>query len=69
MGLLVLRVKEPHLERPYKTWLITPVVFCAVRSSALPLVDITGGPLPSAYADLCCAWRSGGGFWYVSWGR
>lgn len=30
LGLLVLRVKEPHLERPYKTWLVTPVTFCAV---------------------------------------
>lgn len=31
LGLLVLRVKEPNLDRPYRTWLITPIVFCAVR--------------------------------------
>jgi amino acid transporter len=31
LGLLVLRVKEPNLARPYKAWLITPMVFCAVR--------------------------------------
>lgn len=30
LGLLILRVKEPYLERPYKTWLITPVIFCSV---------------------------------------
>ncbi|KAI9742066.1 MAG: hypothetical protein M1834_000456 [Cirrosporium novae-zelandiae] len=30
LGLIVLRVKEPHLERPYKTWITTPVIFCCV---------------------------------------
>lgn len=30
LGVVVLRVKEPGLERPYKTWIITPLVFCAV---------------------------------------
>ncbi|KAK2466887.1 hypothetical protein APHAL10511_001145 [Amanita phalloides] len=30
LGLVVLRVKEPMLERPYKTWIITPLTFCAV---------------------------------------
>lgn len=30
LGLIVLRIKEPNLERPYKTWIITPVVFCCV---------------------------------------
>lgn len=34
LGLLVLRVKEPNLERPYKTWLITPITFCLVSHSA-----------------------------------
>ncbi|KAF5380933.1 hypothetical protein D9615_003981 [Tricholomella constricta] len=29
-GLIILRVKEPMLERPYKTWIITPITFCAV---------------------------------------
>ena len=31
LGLVILRVKEPMLERPYKTWIITPLIFCAVR--------------------------------------
>ena len=30
LGVIVLRVKEPNLERPYKTWIVTPVVFCCV---------------------------------------
>lgn len=30
LGLLVLRVKEPDLERPYKTWWSTPIIFCCV---------------------------------------
>jgi len=30
LGLIVLRVKEPDLERPYKTWITTPVIFCCV---------------------------------------
>lgn len=30
VGLIVLRVKEPELERPYKCWILTPVVFCCV---------------------------------------
>ncbi|KZT66268.1 hypothetical protein DAEQUDRAFT_715307 [Daedalea quercina L-15889] len=30
LGVLVLRVKEPQLERPYRTWITTPLIFCAV---------------------------------------
>ncbi|KAK5737952.1 hypothetical protein LTR17_006392 [Elasticomyces elasticus] len=30
VGLIVLRVREPELERPYKCWIGTPVVFCCV---------------------------------------
>ncbi len=30
VGLLYLRIKEPHLERPYKAWITTPVIFCMV---------------------------------------
>ncbi|KAF2859204.1 amino acid transporter [Piedraia hortae CBS 480.64] len=30
VGLIVLRVKEPELERPYKCWMTTPIVFCCV---------------------------------------
>ncbi|KZZ98374.1 Amino acid/polyamine transporter I [Moelleriella libera RCEF 2490] len=30
LGLIILRVKEPQLERPYKTWIMTPIIFCCV---------------------------------------
>ena len=30
LGLIILRVKEPQLERPYKTWISTPIIFCCV---------------------------------------
>jgi amino acid transporter len=30
LGLIVLRVREPLLERPYKTWITTPIIFCCV---------------------------------------
>ncbi|KAL8855423.1 MAG: hypothetical protein Q9178_007935 [Gyalolechia marmorata] len=30
LGLIVLRIKEPHLERPYRTWISTPIIFCCV---------------------------------------
>ncbi|KAL2760674.1 hypothetical protein ACRALDRAFT_2024610 [Sodiomyces alcalophilus JCM 7366] len=30
LGLIILRVKEPALERPYRTWITTPVIFCCV---------------------------------------
>ncbi|PSK38016.1 b(0,+)-type amino acid transporter 1 [Elsinoe australis] len=30
LGLIVLRVREPDLERPYKCWISTPIIFCAV---------------------------------------
>ncbi|KAK7693404.1 hypothetical protein QCA50_002972 [Cerrena zonata] len=30
LGLVILRFKEPGLERPYKTWIVTPFIFCAV---------------------------------------
>lgn len=30
LGVVVLRFKEPELDRPYRTWLVTPIVFCCV---------------------------------------
>ncbi|KAI0035085.1 L-methionine transporter [Vararia minispora EC-137] len=30
LGLVILRFKEPGLARPYKTWITTPLIFCAV---------------------------------------
>jgi len=46
LGLVILRVKEPHLERPYKTWIITPLLFCAVALFLL-CMPILAAPLPS----------------------
>jgi amino acid transporter len=37
-GVIVLRIREPDLERPYKTWITTPIMFCCV---ALFLVSRT----------------------------
>lgn len=30
LGVIVLRVRDPGLERPYKTWITTPIIFCCV---------------------------------------
>jgi Amino acid transporters len=30
LGLIVLRIREPQLERPYRTWITTPIIFCCV---------------------------------------
>lgn len=30
LGLIILRVREPDLERPYKCWITTPIIFCCV---------------------------------------
>ncbi|KAI7535137.1 amino acid transporter, partial [Hortaea werneckii] len=35
LGLLILRVKEPDLPRPYRCWIFTPVVFCCEEGFAL----------------------------------
>ena len=30
LGLIVLRIREPRLERPYRTYITTPIIFCCV---------------------------------------
>ncbi|KAF2671603.1 amino acid transporter [Microthyrium microscopicum] len=30
LGLIILRIREPNLERPYKTYITTPIIFCCV---------------------------------------
>ncbi|KAK2019755.1 amino acid permease [Colletotrichum eremochloae] len=30
LGLIILRVREPQLDRPYKTWITTSIIFCCV---------------------------------------
>ncbi|KAG6814370.1 hypothetical protein H0H92_010956 [Tricholoma furcatifolium] len=44
LGLIILRVKEPSLERPYKTWIITPIIFCAVALFLL-IMPIIAAPV------------------------
>ncbi|WWC89749.1 uncharacterized protein L201_004675 [Kwoniella dendrophila CBS 6074] len=51
LGLLILRVKEPHLDRPYKTWLINPIIFCAVAMFLL-LMPIFAAPVEAIAAFL-----------------
>ncbi|KAI5455469.1 hypothetical protein NCC49_000279 [Naganishia albida] len=48
-GLIVLRYKEPNLERPYKTWLVTPIVFCVVALFLL-LMPVVAAPLEALAA-------------------
>lgn len=51
VGLLVLRVKEPNLERPYRAWLATPVIF-ATTALFLLLMPIASAPLEAGAAFL-----------------
>lgn len=30
LGVIILRVREPNLERPYRTWITSPIIFCCV---------------------------------------
>ena len=71
LGLVILRVKEPTLPRPYKTWIITPLVFCAVRappsSSLLTYTELSAGlSVPPMHAHHRCAAGSYGGSRCVS---
>jgi hypothetical protein len=63
LGLIILRVKEPLLERfvvtavsrpsltflgrPYKTWIVTPITFCAVALFLL-CMPVSAAPLEAA---------------------
>ncbi|EPQ26381.1 uncharacterized protein PFL1_06029 [Pseudozyma flocculosa PF-1] len=49
LGLLVLRIKEPNLQRPYKTWLPTPILFAAVALFLL-LMPVVSAPLEALAA-------------------
>jgi len=50
-SLLALRIREPHLERPYRTWLITPIMFSCV-SLFLLFMPIFSTPLEAGFAFL-----------------
>lgn len=51
LGLVILRVKEPALDRPYRTWIVTPIVFCCV-SLFLVSRSVFGRPLQTAIVVL-----------------
>ncbi|CED82130.1 Amino acid transporters [Phaffia rhodozyma] len=43
LGLIILRYTEPHLERPYRTYITTPLLFCTVALFLL-LMPIVAAP-------------------------
>ncbi|KAH8927522.1 hypothetical protein BT69DRAFT_1213814 [Atractiella rhizophila] len=48
-SLLYLRIREPHLPRPHKTWIITPIIFSCV-SLFLVWLPIFSAPMEAASA-------------------
>ncbi|KAK6510617.1 hypothetical protein TWF506_009720 [Arthrobotrys conoides] len=44
LGLIILRYREPGLERPYRCWIVTPIVFCCV-SLFLVSRGVFGAPI------------------------
>ncbi|KAI9616922.1 hypothetical protein H4Q26_010558 [Puccinia striiformis f. sp. tritici PST-130] len=48
-SLLLLRIREPDLERPYQTWVINPITFSTVASFLL-LMPVFSAPLQSLAA-------------------
>lgn len=50
-GVIVLRIKQPLLDRPYRTYITTPIMFCCV-ALFLVLRTVFEKPLESIYA-LC----------------
>ncbi|KAI5854994.1 amino acid permease-domain-containing protein [Tricharina praecox] len=74
LGLIVLRYREPKLERPYRTWISTPLIFCCV-SLFLISRSVFSSPLQTL---VVCAFVAAGVpvyFWRVrgwrwgAWGR
>jgi len=69
LGLVILRVKEPLLERcagtavcgtmsnlgvrPYKTWIVTPLMFCAVSFLVVTGSSALVNPVQVALFLLC----------------
>lgn len=83
VGLIVLRVKEPELERPYKCWIVTPVIFCCVSLfllsravfakplQALIVVAFIGVGVPLYWWRVGSRGKSGGAGWkfWQRWSR
>ncbi|KAK9454740.1 amino acid permease-domain-containing protein [Dipodascopsis uninucleata] len=71
LGVIVLRVREPKLDRPYKTFIITPILFCCV---ALFLISrgVFSAPIQSLFVGAFILagipiyyWRAGGGLYQM----
>ena len=63
LGLIILRVKEPTLERPYRCWISTPIIFCCV-SLFLVSRGVFVQPLQSV---MVLAWLGVGvGVWWFT---
>ncbi|KAK9474641.1 amino acid permease-domain-containing protein [Dipodascopsis tothii] len=67
LGVVVLRVREPNLDRPYRTYITTPILFCCV-ALFLTTRGVFVAPLQSLFTALFVAagvpiyyWRVGGG--------
>jgi amino acid transporter len=56
LGLIVLRIREPSLDRPYKTWISTPLIFCCV-SLFLISRSVFSSPLETLFV---CAFVAAG---------
>lgn len=63
-GLLIIRVTQPHLNRPYKPWLIAPVIFCFC-STFLVLRGILNSPIQGAFLALLMALGGCVHYWKV----
>ncbi|KAI9099281.1 amino acid permease-domain-containing protein [Phlyctochytrium arcticum] len=62
VGLVILRVQEPHLERPYRVWIVMPFLFLVVVIFLLTL-SIREAPMEALYALAFTA--VGLPFWYI----
>lgn len=82
VGLIVLRVTQPELERPYKCWITTPIIFCCVSLFLLSRA-VFAKPLQALVVLVFIGigfplywWRMGGGgkhgqneSWWKFWRR
>lgn len=61
-GALVLRWREPELERPYRPWLAIPGIFVIVSG----FVVVRGAIFAPVQAGILVGvWVLGGGFWFI----
>ncbi len=68
LGLIILRVKEPGLERPYKTWITTPIIFCCV-SLFLVSRAVFAQPVQTGLVALFMGVGTGVYVWRKQWRR